>query len=129
MYLQKINLDLQQTYLDETAAIIKQRSKTNNPIRNPIGYLAWLCNEQSQGNTYLTSAYIKHQEQRERKEMREKKIKQQQRELTEASLKNANNRTSEMNKQGHHQKPKQKKQKSNNDRWGGMNYAVRPKNR
>ena len=129
LYLQKIDLDLQQIYLDETAAIIKQRSKTNNPIRNPIGYLAWLCNEQSQGNTYLTSAYIKHQEQRERKETREKNVKQKQREITEASLKHANNKGAEMNKQNHHEKPKQKKQKSNNDRWGGMNYSVRPKNR
>lgn len=129
MYLQKIDLDLQQTYLDETAAIIKQRSKTNNPIRNPIGYLAWLCNEQSQGNTYLTSAYIKHQEQRERKETREKKIKQQQQALTEASLKQGSNTTAEMNKRRHHEKTQQKNQKSNNDRWGGMNYAVRPKNR
>ncbi len=126
LYLQKIDLDLQQIYLDETAAIIKQRSKTNNPIRNPIGYLAWLCNEQSQGNTYLTSAYIKHQEQRERKETREKKIKQQQRELTEASLKQTNNGAAEMKKQRQHKKTKQK---VNNDRWGGVNYAVRPKNR
>lgn len=126
MYLQKIDLDLQQIYLDETAAIIKQRSKTNNPIRNPIGYLAWLCNEQSQGNTYLTSAYIKHQEQRERKETREKNIKQKQRELTEASLKQANNGTAEMKKQRRHKKTKQKVK---NDRWGGVNNAVRPKNR
>ncbi len=126
MYLQKIDLDLQQTYLDETAAIIKQRSKTNNPIRNPIGYLAWLCNEQNQGNTYLTSAYIKHQEQRERKEMRDKNIKQKQRELTEASLKQANNGAAEMKKQRQHKKTKQK---VNNDRWGGVNNAVRPKNR
>ena len=126
MYLQKIDLDLQQIYLDETAAIIKQRSKTNNPIRNPIGYLAWLCNEQSQGNTYLTSAYIKHQEQREREETREKNIKQKQRELTEASLKQANNGAAEMKKQTQHKKTKQK---VNNDRWGGVNNAVRPKNR
>ena len=126
LYLQKIDLDLQQIYLDETAAIIKQRSKTNNPIRNPIGYLSWLCNEQSQGNTYLTSAYIKHQEQRERKETREKKIKQQQRELTQASLKQANNGAAEMKKQRLHKKTKQK---VNNDRWGGVNNAVRPKNR
>lgn len=126
LYLQKIDLDLQQIYLDETAAIIKQRSKTNNPIRNPIGYLAWLCNEQSQGNTYLTSAYIKHQEQRERKEMRDKNIKQKQRELTEASLKQANNGAAEMKKQRQHKKTKQK---VNNDRWSGVNNAVRPKNR
>ncbi len=126
LYLQKIDLDLQQIYLDETAAIIKQRSKTNNPIRNPIGYLAWLCNEQSQGNTYLTSAYIKHQEQRERKETREKNIKQQQRELTEASLKQTNIGSAEMKKQS---QLNNTKQKENNDRWGGMNYSVRPKNR
>ena len=86
MYLKKIEPELQQSFLDETAEQIKQRSKTSNPIRNPIGYLAWLCDEHGKGNTYLTSAHLKHQEQRGRKESREDKLKQQQQELTKAAL-------------------------------------------
>jgi len=86
IYLDKIDPTLRQDFLDETAAQIKQRSKTNSPIRNPIGYLSWLCNQHSQGNTYLTSAYIKFQQQRERKEQTERKLKKQQAEMTRAAL-------------------------------------------
>jgi hypothetical protein len=41
-------------------------------------------------------------------------------------LKQANNGAAEMKKQSQH---KNTKQKENNDRWGGVNNAVRPKNR
>lgn len=129
MYLQKIDPDLQQNFLDETAAIIKQRSKTSNPIRNSIGYLAWLCNEHGKGNTYLTSAYMKHQEQRERKQTREIKIKQQQQEITAASLNGGNIREIVLKGENSKKMAKQKQSKSAGDRWGGVNHAVKPKHR
>lgn len=86
IYLSKIDPTLRQDFLDETAAQIKQRSKTNNPIRNPIGYLSWLCNQYQQGNTYLTSAYINFRKQRKRKEQTERKLKEQQQAMTHAAL-------------------------------------------
>lgn len=127
MYLQKIESDFQQNFLDETAAQIKQRSKTNNPIRNPIGFLAWLCNEHEKGNTYLTSAYLKHQEQRERKQARERKIKQQQQAITAASLNGGNIRDIVVQGENCKEQAKQKQSKVPNDRWGGVNHAVKPK--
>mgnify|MGYP000367808658 CR=1 FL=1 len=129
MYLKKIELDCQQDFLDETAAQIKQRSKTSNPIRNAIGYLAWLCNEHGKGNTYLTSAYMKHQEQRERKQARERKIKQQQQEITAASVNGGNVREIIVQGENCKELEKQKQSKAPNNRWGGVNHAVKPKHR
>ena len=129
MYLQKIEPDLQQNFLDETAAQIKQRSKTSNPIRNSIGYLAWLCNEHGKGNIYLTSAYMKHQEQRERKQARERKIKQQQQEITAASVNGGNIREIVVQGENCKELEKQKQSKSPHDRWGGVNHVVKPKHR
>ncbi len=129
MYLKKIEPDLQQNILDETAAIIKQRSKSSNPIRNSIGYLAWLCNEHAKGNTYLTSAYMKHQEQRNRKQAREKKIKQQQQEITATSLQGGYIREIMLNDSKNKDVDKHKQNKSANDRWKGMNHTVKPKHR
>jgi len=121
MYLQKIEAESRQNFLDETAAQIKQHSKTSNPIRNPIGFLAWLCNEHGKGNTYLTSAYLKWQEQRERKENSDKMLKQQQKELTVAALNKSSIKPIVM-------KGKQDKNKTSpENRWKGMNYAVKPK--
>ena len=127
MYLKKIEPDLQQNFLDETAAQIKQRSKTSNPFRNSIGYLAWLCNEHEKGNTFLTSAYMKHQEQRERKQARERKIKQQQQAITSASLNGGNIRDIVVQGENCEEQAKQKQSKVPNDRWGGINHAVKPK--
>ena len=127
MYLKKIEIDVQQNFLDETAAQIKQRSKTNNPIRNPIGFLAWLCNEHEKGNTYLTSAYLKYQEQRARKEARERNIKQQQREITQAAL-NGERIDAVMEERAKRNKiTPDKPSNEAGDRWGGINDAVRPK--
>jgi hypothetical protein len=126
-YLQKIEPALQQSFLDETAAQIKQRSKTNNPIRNPIGYLAWLCSEHGKGNTYLTSASLKHQEQRERAASHEQKIKQQQQELTQAALNGKWGRAVEVNKKKN-TVISEERQKTTKTRWGGINRAFRPKN-
>jgi len=128
MYLKKIEFDLQQDFLDETAAQIKQRSKTSNPIRNPIGYLAWLCSEHGKGNTFLTSAYLKYQEQRERKETRDKKIKQQQREITAAALSGNDIRKVLVNNNSTTENSKEQQRKTSSDRWGGMSHAVRSKN-
>ena len=127
MYLKKIEPALQQSFLDETAAQIKQRSKTNNPIRNPIGYLAWLCNEHDKGNTYLTSASLKHQEQRERKASREQKLKQQQQELTQAALNGEWGRAVMVNKKKN-TGTSEERQKNTKARWGGVPRALRPKN-
>ena len=82
IYLSRIEPELKQNFLDETAAQIKQRSKTSNPIRNPIGYLSWLCNQHQHGNTYLTSAYLSLQKQRKQQAMTEQRLKQQQDEIT-----------------------------------------------
>jgi hypothetical protein len=126
MYLKKIEPALQQSFLDEAAAQIKQHSKTNNPIRNPIGYLAWLCNEHGKGNTYLTSASLKHQEQRERAASREQKIKQQQQELTQTALNGEWGRDAVVNKKKE-TTTSEERQKTTKARWGGVNRAVRPK--
>ena len=127
MYLKKIEEELQQKFLDETAAQIKQREKTSNPIRNPVGYLSWLCNEHRRGNTYLTSAHIVFQEQRERKKLRETRLKQQQEELTRAalhagSIKTVVCRPSEEMRHGGKQETKPRQ-----SRWENLKSAVRPR--
>ena len=53
MYLKSFEPELRQSFLDETAAQIINRRKTHNAIRNPVGYLSWLCNEYGKGNLYL----------------------------------------------------------------------------
>ncbi|MCH9698577.1 MAG: hypothetical protein K0U68_10785 [Gammaproteobacteria bacterium] len=60
--------ELRQPFLDETAAQIERKRQTQNPIRNPIGYLDWLCSEYSQGNNRLTSLSVRYQEQREQQQ-------------------------------------------------------------
>jgi 1,2-phenylacetyl-CoA epoxidase catalytic subunit len=57
--------ELRQTFLDETAAQIERKRQTQHPIRNPIGFLDWLCSEYSQGNNRLTSLSVRYQEQRQ----------------------------------------------------------------
>ena len=66
LYLKRVETELQQAFLDETAAKIETKRKTSNPVRNPIGYLAWLCNAHTQGLTALTSLSIRYAEKRER---------------------------------------------------------------
>ena len=95
MYLKKVENDLRQSFLDETAAQIIQRKKTTNPIRNPLGYLSWLCNEHGQGNTYLTSLYLTHQEQRTREERTGKLVEEKQKELIQAAQEKNNQGTIE----------------------------------
>ncbi|MBT3812442.1 MAG: hypothetical protein HOF98_06465, partial [Gammaproteobacteria bacterium] len=85
MYLKNFQQELKQSFLDETAAQIINRRKTNKPIRNPIGYLAWLCNEYGKGNLYLTSFFINHQESRNREKATELSVEKKKQELTRAA--------------------------------------------
>jgi hypothetical protein len=64
--LTRIAPDLHQAFLDEVSAQIHARRKTSNPIRNPIGYLAWMCNAHLDGVVVLTSLGIRHSEKREK---------------------------------------------------------------
>ena len=57
--------ELRQAFLDETAAQIERKRQSQHPIRNPIGFLDWLCSEYSQGNNRLTSLSVRYQEQRQ----------------------------------------------------------------
>jgi hypothetical protein len=60
-----IEPSLQQAILDEMAAKIQTQCKTSNPVRNPIGYLAWMCNAHRAGTAVLTSLGIRYAEKRE----------------------------------------------------------------
>lgn len=59
-------LDEQQNLLDELGEQIRQRKDTSNPVRNPIGYLNWLCQQLEQGKQPLSSAHLNRQERRRR---------------------------------------------------------------
>jgi hypothetical protein len=63
--LDQLPAELRQAFLDETAAQIERKRQTQRPIRNPIGFLDWLCSEYSQGNNRLTSLSVRYQEQRQ----------------------------------------------------------------
>lgn len=64
--IQKMPLDEQQNLLDELGEQIRQRKDTSNPVRNPIGYLNWLCQQLEQGKQPLSSAHLNRQERRRR---------------------------------------------------------------
>ncbi len=64
LYLKKIDSELRQPFLDETAAQIEAKQKTRKPIKNPIAYLCWLSNEHRNGNTLLTSLGIRYRDNR-----------------------------------------------------------------
>lgn len=85
IWLEKVESEQRQDFLDETAAQIMQRKKTAKPIYNPAGWLSWLIDEHSQGNTRLTSMYLKHQEKREREQRTEKALYEKEKELTQAA--------------------------------------------
>lgn len=127
MYLKKIDEELQQKFLDETAAQIKQREKTSNPIRNPVGYLSWLCTEHRRGNTYLTSAHIAFQAQRERKKLRETRVKQQQEELTRAALSAGSIETVICRPSEEMDHGEKQETKTRQSRWENLNSAVSPR--
>ncbi|MCH9697758.1 MAG: hypothetical protein K0U68_06625 [Gammaproteobacteria bacterium] len=60
--------ELRQPFLDETAAQIDRKRQTQTPIRNPIGFLDWLCSEYHNGQNRLTSLSVRYQEQREQQQ-------------------------------------------------------------
>ncbi len=85
IWLEKVESELRQDFLDETAAQIIHRRKTAKAIYNPAGWLSWLIDEHCQGNTRLTSMYLRHRESREREQRTEKANKEKQKQLTEAA--------------------------------------------
>lgn len=64
--IQKMPLEEQQNLLDELGEQIMQRKDTSNPVRNPIGYLNWLCQQIEEGKQPLSSAHLTRQERRQR---------------------------------------------------------------
>ncbi|WP_404360369.1 STY4528 family pathogenicity island replication protein [Methylotuvimicrobium sp. KM1] len=85
LYLKAIDPAHRQSFLDETAAQIEAKRQSSKPIRNPVAYLAWLCNEQAKGNTLLTSLSIRYRENRERKRNAEAQVRQKQQALAQMS--------------------------------------------
>ncbi len=127
-YLKLVETEEQQNYLDELASKIKKQKHTSNPVGNNIALLAWLCKQHAEGNICLTSGYLNHQQQRDRKQQREQKISQKQRQMTETALTGGNFKGSAMNEEKNKEEDESSKEtKSTANRWGGMNPAVRPK--
>ncbi len=126
-FLKLVETDIQQNYLDELASKIKAQKQTNNPIKNNIAMLAFLCKEHSQGNICLTSAYLNHQEQRKRKQKRDKKIKDQNQAMTVAALNGENISETVVNGGNKKINAEQQQKSSFSQRWGGMNNATKPK--
>jgi hypothetical protein len=83
MYLRGLEAALQQALLDELSEKIRAQAKTNRPVRNPIGLLAWMCKEARAGQPPLTSAHLRCQERRERERQIEERIAADQKRLTE----------------------------------------------
>lgn len=80
--LQRIDPELWQPFLDELAEKIRTQAKSGQPVRNPIGLLAWMCGEAEAGRIHLTSAHLKHKERRERQWAMDQRIKEQEQRLT-----------------------------------------------
>lgn len=127
MYLERVEASLRQSFLDETAGQIVQRRNTTNPIRNPIGFLSWLCNQHANGNTCLTSAHLKHLEQRERQQALDKAIKSKQDALHDDAMQGGNGTKAKAvlfeegkkNTSGRVDKPER--------RWDGLDRSILPK--
>jgi hypothetical protein len=104
-------MDCRQAFLDETAAQIERKRQTQRPIRNPIGFLDWLCSEYSQGNNRLTSLSVRYQEQRQMQQQIENTAEESV-QTFEAELKHSKT------------KPTSTKKDRNQDRksrWGDLN--------
>lgn len=128
MYLNRVETELWQAFLDETAGQIIQRRKTSNPIRNPIGFLSWLCNEHAQGNTYLTSAHLKHRERREQQQAVEKSVKAKQDVLVDAAKQGDDGtKTREILVEKSQHRTSKADVSAPTSRWDGLNRSVRPK--
>jgi hypothetical protein len=128
MYLKNIGAKLRQSFLDETAAQIINRKKTHNVIRNPVGYLSWLCNEYGKGNIYLTSLYLKHQELRDREEVTECAVEKKKQELIQAAKNKGSVAVNESKGDaGPEEIPftDEEKKHSKKKRWGKLPASVR----
>lgn len=64
--IERFPLKDQQDLLDELGEQIRQRKNTHNPIRNPVGYLNWLCDQIEHGKQPLSSAHLERQKRRQR---------------------------------------------------------------
>ena len=104
LYLKAIDPEHRQSFLDETAAQIEAKRHTSKPIRNPVAYLAWLCNEQAKGHTLLTSLSIRYRENRERKRNADVQVKQKQQELDRMSQPEKKPVEARSTKSGQHEK-------------------------
>ncbi len=110
--LEQLPEDLRQAFLDETAAQIERKRQTQRPIRNPIGFLDWLCSEFSQGNNRQTSLSVRYQEQRQMQQQIDNTADQSV-QTFEASLKQSKARTAANNYN--------KKNSDRKSRWGDLN--------
>jgi len=61
-------------------------------VRNPIGLLAWMCQEARAGRPPLTSDHLHCRERRERERTINERIEAEQRRLTEMALQQAGSR-------------------------------------
>lgn len=83
MYLIDLDAEMQQALLDELADKIKRQAKTDHPVRNPIGLLAWMCAKTRAGQPPLTSAHLQHRDRRERERRLNQHLEAEKRRLTE----------------------------------------------
>jgi len=86
LHLDPIPAKLRQPVLDELGEKIRVQSKTGNPIRNPIGYLCWMCNRVKAGEVPLTSLSLKARERRAHEAAMVRRDVQTKREITERAL-------------------------------------------
>jgi hypothetical protein len=66
MYLERIDPDLRQDFLDELGGQIDAKKNGAKPIKNPIGYLSWMIERFKAGSIPLTSCGIRYRTNRER---------------------------------------------------------------
>lgn len=85
LYLNQLAPEFRQAILDETAAQIQAKRTSSKPIRNPVAYLGWLCQEQAKGKPVLTSLNIRYRNNRERQQQTDQQVLQKQQELAALS--------------------------------------------
>ena len=72
-YLAKVKENERQIILDELAAKIRTGPQSGNPVKNPLGYLNWLCNQALKGELPISSASLRAKANRERAKAQKKK--------------------------------------------------------
>jgi len=83
IYLQSVAENDRQALLDELAAQIRSKTSTANPIRNPIGYLSWMCEQLESGKRPLTSLGVKNRQLRERQDRQRAELEKEQKRITD----------------------------------------------